>query len=62
MLRDISQDPTTARTLQGAGHVEIRNISRRGFLGVRGTAFALALFPAPVQAFTRFKVGGSSMP
>jgi isoquinoline 1-oxidoreductase beta subunit len=62
MLRDISQDPTTARTLQGAGHVEIQNISRRGFLGVSGTAFALALFPAPVQAFTRFKVGGSSMP
>ena len=62
MLRDISQDPTTARTLQVAGHVEIQNISRRGFLGVSGTAFALALFPAPVQAFTRFKVGGSSMP
>ena len=47
MSRDISQDPTTARTLQGAGHVEIQNISRRGFLGVSGTAFALALFPAP---------------
>ena len=61
MLRDISQDPTTARTLQGAGHVEIQNISRRDFLGVSGTAFALALFPAPVQAFTRFKVGGSSI-
>ena len=38
------------------------NVSRRGFLGVGGAAFAVAAFSGPAGAFARYKTGGETMP
>ncbi|ORE96080.1 aldehyde dehydrogenase [Stappia sp. 22II-S9-Z10] len=47
---------------QQATRVALVNVSRRSFLGVTASGFALAAFAGPASAFAPYKTGGESMP
>ena len=54
MLKYLENIETTAS-------LSVQKVSRRAFLGA-GSAFALAVYAAPSQAFPTWAVGGDQMP
>lgn len=60
MLHYLEQ--ATKTPLATATEVSISNVSRRTFLGVSTAGFAVAAFSKPASAFSRYPVGGETMP
>ncbi len=61
MLHYLEQALSAAPAKRDAGLV-FTNVSRRSFLQVTATGFAVAAFASKAHAFARYKTGGDSMP